>query len=64
MCGKISIDRVPESLGKISSQRRIIYYPEGKGSEAKSVITDSSGAFCETVKSGKYIVKVSVRLDF
>ncbi|BFZ14363.1 hypothetical protein BsWGS_17402 [Bradybaena similaris] len=58
MCGKISIDRVPESLGKLSSQRRIIYYPEGKGSEAKSVITDSSGTFCETVKSGKYIVKV------
>ncbi|CAL1545393.1 unnamed protein product [Lymnaea stagnalis] len=63
MCGKVSIDRVPESLGKLSSQRRIIYYPEGKGSDAKSVITDSSGAFCEMVKSGKYIIKVYMSED-
>ncbi|KAH9504323.1 Nodal modulator 2 [Bulinus truncatus] len=60
MCGKVSIDRVPESLGKLSSQRRIIYYPEGKGSDAKSIVSDSTGAFCEMVKSGKYIVKVHV----
>ncbi|XP_059172926.1 BOS complex subunit NOMO1-like [Physella acuta] len=58
MCGKVSIDRVPESLGKLSSQRKVIYYPEGKGSDAKSVTTDSTGSFCELVKSEKYIVKV------
>ncbi|KAK3770676.1 hypothetical protein RRG08_037868 [Elysia crispata] len=58
MCGKIVIDRVPESLGKLSRQRRLIYYPQGKGSEAKSIQTDSQGAYCETVKSGTYVVKV------
>ncbi|KAK0042403.1 nodal modulator 1 [Biomphalaria pfeifferi] len=60
MCGKVTIERVPESLGKLSSQRRIIYYPEGKGSDAKSVLSDSNGVFCEMVKSGKYVVKVYV----
>ncbi|GFR78590.1 nodal modulator 1 [Elysia marginata] len=58
MCGKVVIDRVPESLGKLSRQRRLIYYPQGKGSEAKSIQTDAQGAFCETVKSGTYVVKV------
>ncbi|XP_012945613.1 nodal modulator 1 [Aplysia californica] len=58
LCGKVTIDRVPESLGKLSTQRRLIYYPEGKGSDAKSTVTDSTGAFCEIVQSGKYVVKV------
>ena len=58
MCGKVVIDRVPESLGKLSRQRRLIYYPQGKGSEAKSIQTDAQGAFCENVKSGTYVVKV------
>ncbi|GFO10962.1 nodal modulator 1 [Plakobranchus ocellatus] len=58
MCGKVVIDRVPESLGKLSRQRRLIYYPQGKGSEAKSIQTNAQGEFCEIVKPGTYVVKV------
>nr|KAG5688657.1 hypothetical protein BaRGS_017511 [Batillaria attramentaria] len=57
-CGKVTIDRVPESLGAVTSQRRIIYYPEGKGSEAVSIATDAAGKFCVKVTPGKYVFKV------
>ncbi|PVD27782.1 hypothetical protein C0Q70_12955 [Pomacea canaliculata] len=57
-CGKVTIDRVPESLGSVTSQRRIIYYPEGKGSEAASIATDGAGSFCAKVSPGKYVFKV------
>ncbi|KAK7106662.1 BOS complex subunit NOMO1-like isoform X2 [Littorina saxatilis] len=54
VCGKVTIDRIPESLGAVTSQRRIIYSPEGKGSEAVSKVTDADGKFCVKVKPGKY----------
>ena len=62
MCGKVTIDRIPESLGAVTSQRRIIYSPEGKGSEAISKVTDAEGKFCVKVKPGRYIFNVSICL--
>ena len=59
VCGKVTIDRIPESLGAITSQRRIIYRPEGKGSDAISKVTDAEGKFCVKVKPGKYVFNVS-----
>ena len=59
VCGKVTIDRIPESLGAITSQRRIIYSPEGKGSDAISKVTDAEGKFCVKVKPGKYVFNVS-----
>jgi len=58
MCGKVIIDRVPDSLGQVSPKRKVIYYPEGKRSDAKTTVTDNTGAYCVTVKPGSYIVSV------
>ncbi|XP_048249948.1 nodal modulator 1-like [Haliotis rufescens] len=58
MCGEVVIDRVPEGLNQVPVQRKVIYYPEGRGSDAVSITTDSAGKFCARVKPGKYVVKV------
>ncbi|XP_061181394.1 BOS complex subunit NOMO1-like [Saccostrea echinata] len=57
MCGQVIIDKLPDGV-QGSAKRRVIYYPQGKASDAESVLTDSEGKFCSQVKPGKYIVKV------
>jgi hypothetical protein len=57
MCGQIVIEKLPESV-QGSAKRRVIYYPEGKGSDAESILTDNESKFCTQVKPGKYVIKV------
>mgnify|MGYP003685986733 CR=1 FL=1 len=59
MCGQIIIEKLPDSVQR-SAKRRVIYYPQGKGSDAESITTDSENKFCTKVKPGKYVVKVSL----
>ncbi|XP_041372550.1 nodal modulator 1-like [Gigantopelta aegis] len=60
LCGKVAIDRFPEVLGKLPTQRRVIYFPESKKSDAVSITTESDGKFCTKVKPGKYVIKVHI----
>ena len=58
LCGQILIDKLPDGLRQVPSQRKVIYFPEGKNSNAASIGTDKDGKFCTYVSSGKYILKV------
>nr|XP_022336385.1 nodal modulator 1-like isoform X1 [Crassostrea virginica] len=62
MCGQIIIEKLPDSVQR-SAKRRVIYYPQGKGSDAESITTDSENKFCTKVKPGKYVVKVHLTED-
>ena len=55
----MSIDKLPEGLSQVSPKRKLIIFPEGKGSEAVSRETNKDGSFCTTVKPGKHVVRVS-----
>lgn len=57
MCGQIVIGKLPDSI-QGSANRRVIYYPQGKGSDAESVSTGNDNKFCAKVKPGKYVVKI------
>ena len=59
LCGKVSIDKIPEGLSQVPSKRKLIIFPEGKGSEAVSRETNKDGTFCTTVKPGKHVVRVN-----
>ncbi|XP_063398265.1 BOS complex subunit NOMO1-like isoform X2 [Mytilus trossulus] len=58
LCGQIVIDKLPEGLRQVPPQRRVIYFPEGKNSDAVSIATDKDGKFCTHAASGKYLIKV------
>ncbi|XP_055958789.1 BOS complex subunit NOMO1 [Patella vulgata] len=58
LCGQVIIDRLPEALSSVPSQRRIIYHPDGKKSEAVSLSPEADGKFCTKVKPGKYIIGI------
>ncbi|CAC5408303.1 Nodal modulator 2,Nodal modulator 3,Nodal modulator 1 [Mytilus coruscus] len=58
LCGQIVIDKLPEGLRQVPPQRRVIYFPEGKSSDAVSIATDKDGKFCTHAASGKYVIKV------
>jgi hypothetical protein len=58
LCGQILIDKLPDGLRQVPPQRKVIYFPEGKNSNAASIGTDKDGKFCTYVSSGKYILKV------
>jgi len=55
----VSIDKFPEGLTTRVTKRKIIVFPEGKGSAAVSKETGEDGKFCTPVKPGKYVVRVS-----
>lgn len=63
MCGQIVIEKLPDSV-QGSANRRVIYYPQGKGSDAESVSTGNDNKFCAKVKPGKYVVKVEFMITF
>lgn len=63
MCGQIVIGKLPDSV-QGSANRRVIYYPQGKGSDAESVSTGNDNKFCAKVKPGKYVVKVEFIITF
>lgn len=63
MCGQIVIGKLPDSI-QGSANRRVIYYPQGKGSDAESVSTGNDNKFCAKVKPGKYVVKVEFIITF
>lgn len=63
MCGQIVIEKLPDSV-QGSANRRVIYYPQGKGSDAESVSTGNDNKFCAKVKPGKYVVKVEFIITF
>ena len=50
---------MPEGLTQVPAKRKLIIFPEGKGSEAVSRETNKDGTFCTTVKPGKHVVRVS-----
>lgn len=59
ICGRVIIDKFPESLSQQVTKRKMIIFPEGKGSAAVSKETNDDGKFCTAVTPGKYIVRVS-----
>lgn len=63
MCGQIVIGKLPDSV-QGSANRRVIYYPQGKGSDAESVSTGNDNKFCAKVKPGKYVIKVEFLIFF
>lgn len=63
MCGQIVIGKLPDSV-QGSANRRVIYYPQGKGSDAESVSTGNDNKFCAKVKPGIYVVKVEFIIPF
>lgn len=63
MCGQIVIEKLPDSV-QGSANRRVIYYPQGKGSDAESVSTGNDNKFCAKVKPGQYVVKVEHIVTF
>ncbi|KAL4228821.1 hypothetical protein ACF0H5_011861 [Mactra antiquata] len=58
ICGKVTIDKFPEGLSQQITNRKMIIFPEGKGSAAVSKETSDDGNFCTPVKPGKYVVRV------
>lgn len=58
ICGRVTIDKFPEGLSQQITKRKMIIFPEGKGSAAVSKETSEDGKFCSSVKPGKYIVRV------
>ncbi|XP_053372624.1 nodal modulator 2-like [Mercenaria mercenaria] len=58
ICGRVTIDKFPDSLSQQITKRKLIIFPEGKGSAAVSKETNEEGKFCTAVKPGKYIVRV------
>jgi hypothetical protein len=60
ICGRVTISKFPDSLSQQVTKRKLIIFPEGKGSAAVSKETDDEGKFCTPVKPGKYIVRVSI----
>lgn len=64
LCGQIVIDKLPEGLRQVPPQRRVIYFPEGKNSDAVSIATDKDGKFCTHAASGKYLIKVQPMYKF
>jgi len=59
LCGKVTIDKFPEGLSTQVTKRKMIVFPEGRGSAAVSKETSEDGKFCTPVEPGKYIVRVS-----
>ncbi|XP_052252971.1 nodal modulator 3-like [Dreissena polymorpha] len=60
LCGTVTIEKFPDSLVSPVTKRKMIIFPEGKGSAAVSKETDDSGHFCTSVQPGKYIVRVHI----
>ncbi|XP_052805284.1 nodal modulator 1-like [Mya arenaria] len=58
LCGKVTINKFPEGLSTQTIKRKMIIFPEGKGSAAVSKETGEDGRFCSYVAPGKYVVRV------
>jgi len=60
LCGRVSIEKYPEGFSPQSTKRKVIIFPEGKGSAAVSKEANDDGRFCHPVTPGKYIVRVHI----
>ena len=58
LCGRVKIDKFPDGLNQQNMKRKVIIFPEGKGSEAVSKETSENGSFCKSLAPGKYIIRV------
>ncbi|WAR04700.1 NOMO2-like protein [Mya arenaria] len=64
LCGKVTINKFPEGLSTQTIKRKMIIFPEGKGSAAVSKETGEDGRFCSYVAPGKYVVRPILDLVF
>ncbi|CAH1796880.1 unnamed protein product [Owenia fusiformis] len=55
VCGKIVIDRVPDSLDQLDTTRQVTL--ESKGQQTVTLSSDAKGQFCTKVKPGVYSLK-------
>ena len=57
-CGKIIIDKIPESIVGKSIQKKVEVRSKIQGEEVKILLASADGSFCQMLKPGSYVFKV------
>ncbi|KAI0209330.1 Nodal modulator 2 [Lamellibrachia satsuma] len=57
-CGKIIIDKIPESIVGKSIQKKVEVRSKIQGEEVKILLASEDGSFCQMLKPGSYVFKV------